>query len=141
MIVNFALHSNSKFYTFVTYAFLHSDLEHIIMNMSMLLILSQFLKYYNQIIIFLVYISGAIISALLYYYLMNYFNQFFILVGASGAIYTLFGFASYIFKQTGFLIATIITSVISVIFFENIAWQAHIFGFIYGYICAYLLKN
>lgn len=140
MLENFALFNGGKAYTFFTYSFLHSDFQHLIMNMAMLFILGQLLKNYNQLIIAIIYVSGAIISAILYYFYKYYINDLFLLVGASGAICAIFGFASVVFRQVGFLIALLVGNIISIIFFSNIAWQAHIIGFIYGCLCAYFIK-
>lgn len=137
-INNFALYYGSDFYTFFTYSFLHGDFEHIFMNMVMLFMLSQILRFLNIKHLLIVYFVGAIISSLGYYYLMinmGYYN--FILLGASGAISALMGYAAIVLRQNGFLIAIVVTSIISAVIFQNIAWQAHIFGAIFGIIYAY----
>lgn len=138
LVSNFALYHGSDFYTFFTYSFLHSDFNHIFMNMVMLFMLSHLLRFCNKTHLVLVYVLGAIFSSLAYYYLMinmGYYN--FVLLGASGAISALMGYAAIVLRQNGFFIAIAITSLISALMFSNVAWQAHIFGAVFGAIFAY----
>lgn len=138
LISEFALYPNSEFYTFFTCMFMHSDFNHLLMNMVMLFMAKEILKYFNIKHLLIVYFAGGVFSSLLYYLLMN---DGFILLGASGAISALFGFASIVLRQNGFLIAIAVSTIISIIFFKDIAWQAHIFGVVFGIIYAYVLKK
>lgn len=141
LVKNFALYPSNEIFTFFTCNFIHSDFEHLCMNMVMLFMIMQILKYFNKSHLLIIYLAGGIFSSFAYYFTMTslgYYN--FILLGASGAISALFGFASIVLRQPGFLIAIAISSIISIIFFHNVAWQAHIFGAIFGIIYAYILR-
>lgn len=135
---HFALYYGSEFYTFLSYSFLHSDFNHILMNMIMLFMMAHLLRFFRILHLLNVYFLGAVFSSLAYYYLMinmGYYN--FVLLGASGAISALMGYAAIVLRQNGFFVAIAITSLISALMFSNVAWQAHIFGAVFGAIYAY----
>ena len=141
----------NKPYTIVTAIFLHSGVQHILLNMFGLFIfgsiVEQELNWKHWIFL---YITSGIVGNLGYMILSNPFIP---ALGASGAIFGLMGAAAVlkpkqiIYTPYGpfpMLIAAIIWGITEIISFfgvDNIAQSAHIFGLVSGALIVYGYKK
>lgn len=129
--------------------FLHANLTHLILNMIVLFqfgqILEKFLGFFRFMFL---YLLGGLICSLLsafwLYFEAFVFEDFSSVVGASGAICVLMGFYAFLDKRArwGLLIALLLMSFVPIFMGVNIAWYAHIFGFLCGFLMAkfYVLR-
>lgn len=125
--------------------FLHSNFTHLALNMIVLyqfgIVLERFL---GSLKFLLLYFIGGVLSSLLsafYVYYRSFQDEkFFNLLGASGAICVLIGYYAFVHKNSflGLLIAVLLMSFVPIFVGVNVAWYAHIFGFICGYMIARL---
>lgn len=127
--------------------FIHGNLTHLILNMIVLFQFGRILETYLGSFRFsLLYLGGGLLCSLLsafyVYFDFNYFKTSINLVGASGAICVLMGFYAVFDKNSakGLVVAILLMSFVPLFMGINIAWYAHIFGFICGYILAKLKR-
>lgn len=139
--------NNGQPWRLVTCAFLHGGLAHIAFNMYALKIIGSEVEYaYGKVKYIGIYLISAIGASLFSYI----FNADSISVGASGAIFGLFG-AMLIFgiknrNKIGKeyiinLFKVIVINIIIGVTISNIDNSAHIGGLIFGLISAFILKN
>lgn len=128
------------FWQIVTTIFVHGSALHVIMNMAVLFQFGSFLeKYLGSIKFTIFYVLGGIFTSLLSLSYL-FFNENVNLIGASGAICVLLGFVAYYDKQNakGLIVATLLMSFAPLLLGVRVAWYAHIFGFIIGYLAGKL---
>lgn len=148
-ILSYFLSLNSAFWQLelkfqpISSMFIHANLTHLIVNMGALFWLGLMLeRYLGSLRFALVYILGGALTSLfsLFYITFMYLHGVIInLVGASGAICVLLGVLAHLSdKQTkkGLIVALLLMSFAPLLFGANIAWYAHIIGFLLGYIYA-----
>jgi len=119
----------------VTNAFLHGGWGHIIMNMLALFEIGWSIeKVANTFWLFLVYvisIAGADLASV--YYVQQHPNVY--VIGASGAIFGLYAFYSFITKEfKDFIIFAVVYNGAVYLMDMNIAWFGHAGGAIAGFI-------
>lgn len=128
--------------------FLHGNFTHLALNMIVLFGFGRILENYMGSVSFaLLYFVGGIITSLLSaFYLLfafEFLNQKIFLVGASGAICVLMGFYAFLDKNStkGLVVAILLMSFLPLLMGINVAWYGHIFGFMSGYILAFLRRK
>lgn len=135
---------------FVTYAFLHGGLLHMVFNMLILLHLGrQAVTRLGQGGFLLVYILCAIGAAVAFYLLNDSGAP---MLGASGAVFGLFGTSIYwdiqarrvlnlsIEKPLRLIVGLVVMNVLLWIVVDGmLAWEAHLGGFVTGAILARIL--
>lgn len=102
LLLNFSLNSKldlfiTKFWTILTYSFLHADFIHLLFNMLMLYFVGQlFQTFFTQLQLLSVYIFGSIFAGMVYLLASQFFVENTFVVGASGAIMAvLFAITTY----------------------------------------------
>ena len=135
---------NMEIYRLLTCTFLHANIYHIFFNMYALYSLGiQIEKYYGKVKFLIIYILSGIMGSLFSVVLTNNVS-----VGASGAIFGLFGsmvYFSYKFRNTldGFLrsgiIPVLLINLALSFAIPNIDVSAHIGGLIGGLLISYTL--
>lgn len=76
-----------RFWTFVSYSFVHASIWHLLLNMIMLFFVSNlFFTFFSSRQFLFVYVAGAIGGSVLYYLCSFFFQMGYGLVGASAAI-------------------------------------------------------
>ena len=69
----FLPHQNNQFWRYITYQFCHVNLNHLWMNLSLLIVLGPILEYiHGTIRIFIIYNVGVIVGAMMSYLVDNY---------------------------------------------------------------------
>jgi rhomboid protease GluP len=127
----------------LTSMFLHGSLTHLAMNMVVLYQFGTILESARGKKYFLfLYIIGGILTSLLSILFMYVLGLNYVLVGASGAICVLIGWLAYMdrFNRNGLIVAILLISFAPLLLGIHIAWYAHIFGFIVGWIAAQIFK-
>ena len=131
------------YWQLLTSMFMHANLTHLALNMVVLYQFGHILERHLGSFKFgILYFIGGLFCSLLsafYVYYDSIRSQSFInLVGASGAICVLIGFYAYADKRSflGLVIAVLLMSFAPMLMGVNVAWFAHIFGFICGYLIA-----
>ena len=136
---------------FITAAFLHSPGQpmHIIFNMLCLWQLGQFLEpALGRARFFTAYMLSALGGSVGFMWISSGVTSpsttwWTATVGASGAVFGLFGMVLLIIKHlggsAGSLVALLAINAALPIFFPGIAWQAHVGGFIVGALIAAVL--
>lgn len=125
--------ADGAYWRLLTAAFLHSGILHIAFNMYALYLFGPFVeKVLGTTRFIIAYLTMAIISSVFVYWLSNPLS---ITIGASGAIFGLFGMALILLiraKQNVrmLLILLVLNAVISLQ--GNISWQGHLGGFAAG---------
>lgn len=123
--------------------FMHGSLTHLGMNM---VVLYQFGTLLERIkgkkYLFFIYFAGGVLTSLLSFIFMYYLNLNHVLVGASGAICVLIGWLAYVdsYNRKGLVVAILVISFAPLLLGVNIAWYAHIFGFLIGWFWAQIFK-
>ena len=127
----------------LTSMFMHASWEHLLMNMAVLfqfgVLLERELGARWRYL--LIYFAGGIITSLLSYLYIIYFDPQVNLVGASGALSVLFGW--FALKDPhlrgGLIIAILLISFVPLLMGMNIAWYAHLIGFGIGWLVGYVI--
>lgn len=121
--------------------FMHGNLTHLALNMIVLFQFGRILENYLGLFRFaLLYLVGGVLCSLLssvyVYFAFYYFGQNINLVGASGAICVLMGYYAVLDKEStkGLIVAVLLMSFVPLFMGVNVAWFAHIFGFICGFV-------
>ena len=79
-----------RFWTFISYSFIHAGALHLLFNMLMLFFISQLFKtFFTEIQLLGVYILGSVFAGLVYVVTATLFHWNGLVVGASGAIMAL----------------------------------------------------
>lgn len=131
----------SKPWTLFTSGFVHANLIHLGMNMlSLVFIVRSMIGVDLSRSALVTYLAAIPISgglAILFY------KPEMFLVGASGAVFALFGYAFFYrgnkLSRSTMCIDLLISAAIP-FFVQFISWQAHLFGFIFGAIVSYALS-
>ncbi len=132
------------YWQILTSMFLHGGIIHLLLNMGVLYQFGTALERFLGSARFIgLYIIGGLLCSVLsaFYLKFTFDDQHFVnIVGASGAICVLIGFYARIDKSqfASLLIQMLLISFVPLLFDVNIAWYAHIFGFICGYVIAML---
>jgi membrane associated rhomboid family serine protease len=123
--------------------FMHASWEHLFMNMAVLFQFGMLLERELQARwrYLLIYFVGGLITSLLSYLYIIYFDPSVNLVGASGALSVLFGW--FALKDPhlrgGLIISMLLISFVPLLFGMNIAWYAHLIGFGIGWLAGYFI--
>lgn len=131
------------FYTIITSMFLHANIMHIAFNMLALyqlgnIIENNFSKSRYLLTYFLSGLAGGIFSIIY----MKIFNYNINVIGASGAIFGLYAYYSFIYnKMNEFYINVILFHALIFLTGMNIAWYAHLGGITIGLLSAYQFKK
>ncbi|MSN96831.1 rhomboid family intramembrane serine protease [Campylobacter sp. FMV-PI01] len=132
---------NGFYWQILTTMFLHANLMHLIMNMAVLYQFGTILENHLGKVkfIFLCFVGGILTSLLSLsytYYTFYSLKTIVNLVGASGMICVLLGFFSYldIRLRKGLILSVLLISFVPILIGINVAWYAHIFGFIIGFL-------
>ncbi len=126
-----------------TSMFMHANLSHLAMNMVVLFQFGYLLENELKIKIryLILYIVGGLITSLISFEFIHHFNLHHNLVGASGALSVLFGWFAHKDKNMrgGLIVAMLLISFVPLLMGMNIAWYAHLIGFVIGWIVALVL--
>jgi membrane associated rhomboid family serine protease len=130
--------AHGQYYRMITSAFLHANVLHIFLNMYALLLIGPTLEAalgrLRFIVLYFVSALGGSVGA----YLLMPSNG--AAVGASGAIFGLFGALFVVTRrmgsETGGILALILINLVFSFTFAGIAWQAHLGGLITGTVLA-----
>lgn len=135
--------SKGFYWQMLSTMFMHGGLAHLALNMIVLYQFGTILeRYLGSLRFALLYLIGGLVCSLLsaiYVYFQTLHTHTFInVVGASGAICVLMGYYAFVDKSStkGLIVAILLMSFVPILMGVNIAWYAHIFGFICGYILA-----
>lgn len=133
---------NGEYYRLITSMFVHANILHLLSNMYALYVIGPIIeKYYGKGKYLLIYLGSGIIGSLFSVVLTNYAS-----VGASGAIFGLFGallYFGYKYRATldGFLrssiIPTLLVNLILGFMIPGIDISAHLGGLIGGLLLSY----
>lgn len=141
--LNFLFFEQGFYFQPLSAMFLHAGWTHLILNMLTLLqfglLLERFLGHLRFLLLYLVGgLLASCLSLIYVYYKAVYAHELTNTVGASGAICVLFGFYACVDKNAlkGLVVALLIISFVPMLMGINIAWYAHIFGFLCGFLCA-----
>lgn len=131
---------------FFTYAFAHSDFMHFAFNMVALYGFGNRLEsFVGSVKIAIVYILSVvfvgIVCAFVMYVKIFVLNlDFYLMLGASGSVCALLGYFCSIdrayFKE--YLVAILVMSFVPMFIGINIAYDAHIVGFFFGYFLSFI---
>jgi len=124
--------------------FFHADINHLFMNMAMLFIFGNMVeKEIGRLKFILIYFGGGILTSLLSSIILITLFYNHNLIGASGAISVLLGFYAFFdrYRRKGIFIALLIYSFAPLLMGMNIAWYAHLIGFLIGYSYAFSHKK
>jgi membrane associated rhomboid family serine protease len=118
-----------------TTMFMHGSIMHIAMNMVVLYQFGSIIERYKGTKFFIsLYLVGGVLTSLLsfaFFYSLGLHHN---LVGASGAISVLIGYIALKdkFNRQGLIVMILLISFAPLLLGMNIAWYAHIIGFIIG---------
>lgn len=124
----------------LTSMFMHGSLTHLAMNMVVLYQFGSIIESsFGKKQLFFLFIVGGIVTSIgsfLFMYPLG-FNH--VLVGASGALSVLVGYIAHrdTFNRKGLIVAILLISFLPLLMGINIAWYAHIIGFIIGWFISY----
>lgn len=139
------LYNNQKYTMFITHAFLHGNFLHFLMNSVVLLSLGKMISlrlgnFFSMVLFFVSATSGGLV-----FYLLN--NSSNAMIGASGAVFGFIGvwqyydFSSRIKRNKPIkpFLSTIFALIVGNILIAfllrgGLAWEAHLGGFIVGFI-------
>ncbi|MCX2682941.1 rhomboid family intramembrane serine protease [Campylobacter sp. MIT 21-1685] len=146
--LNILFFKKDAFWQIASALFLHANLTHLILNM---IVLFQFGKILENCLgsfkFCLLYITGGLLcsflSACYIYFIFLTSNEFVNVVGASGVICVLMGYYAVLDANSlkGLFIVVMLMSFVPLLMGINVAWYAHIFGFICGFILAKLKEK
>jgi len=135
---------NGLYFQIISNIFIHGNFEHILMNMFVLWQFGNIVEYYTSKIYFLfLYFFGGILTSILVLIYMVFTKDYVTVIGASGAISVILGFIALKdrYNRMGIIVWFFLITFGPLLFGENIAWHAHIFGFIIGIILGLFKKN
>jgi uncharacterized protein len=142
-------------WTVFTYMFVHADWSHIFFNMLTLYFFGTFtMALVGETAFLTTYFIGGIVGGLVFVALAQMLgSSYSIVVGASGAIYALGGLLMVMRPNARVVafpipipmplwVAILVGFVlVTVIFFQVIAWQAHLGGLVYGAAVGYYFRR
>jgi len=123
--------------------FAHGSIAHIVMNMIVLFQFGSLIEQVRGTKFFLsLYLIGGLLTSLfsfLFIYLLDLNHN---LVGASGAISVLIGWIAIkdSYNRKGLVIMMLLISFAPLLLGMNIAWYAHIIGFIIGFLFGFIKR-
>jgi membrane associated rhomboid family serine protease len=141
--VNIMFGINKLFYLYsfyfqpLTAIFFHNGIIHLAMNMIVLFQFWRYIQnYLNQKLILFIFIVGGVFTSFVSLLYTFMFDNNSTTLGASGAICVLIGVFAYIdvARRNGLALFILFISFAPLVFGFNIAWYAHISGFIFGFI-------
>lgn len=124
--------------------FSHGGLMHLVMNMFVLWQIGNPIEKYRGKIEFVVlYFVLGILTSLISFSYIYYFDNAVNLIGASGAICVLLGYYAYFSKAERKNIITwiLVISVLPLVLGLPIAWYAHFIGLGLGFVYAFLRRK
>ncbi len=127
----------------LTSMFMHASWTHLLMNMAVLFQFGMLLEREldAKVRYLLIYFVGGVVTSLLSFVYISYFDQQINLVGASGALSVLFGW--FALKDPhlrgGLIVSIVLISFIPLSMGVNIAWYAHLIGFGLGWLSGYFI--
>jgi membrane associated rhomboid family serine protease len=134
--------SEGAYWRLLTAAFVHVQFLHILLNMYALAIFGPLLEQLLGRLRFVaLYVTGALVASVVVYWLAPAAGT----IGASGAIFALFGAALVLLLRRGQdisgLLLLLALNVFITFAWPNISWQGHLgglaggvlFGFVFGY--------
>ena len=143
--LNLLFFKENFFWQLLSSMFLHGNFTHLALNMIVLFQFGRILENYIGSVkfAFLYFVGGLVTSLLSAFYLLfafEFLGQNIFLVGASGAICVLMGFYAFLDRNStkGLIVAILLMSFLPLFMGVNVAWYGHIFGFISGYVLAFL---
>ena len=139
------IYSNQKYIMFITYAFIHGNFLHFLVNAVVLLSLGKMISYkLGNLITVLLFFVSSISGGLVFYFLSKSASP---MIGASGAVFGFIGVWQYYdlssrlsrkepLQHFFFTIGALIIGNILIAFILNggLAWEAHLGGFLMGFI-------
>lgn len=126
----------------LTTMFTHGGVFHIAMNMFILFQFGNLVEQAFGVKKFLfIYFVGGVLTSLASYAFMVGFDLAHNLVGASGAISVIMGLIALrdTYNRKGMIVWILLISFAPLLIGMPIAWYAHIFGFIIGWILGYFI--
>lgn len=140
---NYFIFASDQWWRIITAAFLHSDIVHLLFNMWALYLFGPSLERHGGSVAYLVlYMASAAAGGLLYFLLGSASIDAPPAVGASGAIFGLFGawlVAAFQARRTSFgqqqlrsMLTLLAINLAFPFFMPRIAWEAHVGGLIAG---------
>ncbi|MFV0481515.1 MAG: rhomboid family intramembrane serine protease [Campylobacteraceae bacterium] len=121
----------------------HGGLMHLGMNMVVLFQFGSIIEHFRgaKFTIFL-YIVGGLLTSLVSFIYIYYFNNHVNLVGASGAISVLLGWMAQKdpYNRKGLIVAILVISFAPLLLGVSVAWYAHLIGFGVGWLVAKFLR-
>ncbi len=125
--------ANGEYWRLLTSAFLHSGLLHLLFNMIGLYLFGPFLENLLGSVRFVVfYLAAAVFSGAVVYWLTEPNVP---TVGASGAVFALFGLALVVLVKARQDVRTLVAILAVNVFLslrDGISWQGHLGGFVAG---------
>ena len=141
MGLNIYFFEEKLYYQVISTIFAHGSYEHLFMNMVVLWQFGNMLEgYVGKLRFLLIYLIGGIITSFGTLAYMYYFSQWGNVVGASGAISVLFGYIALKDKaqRQGIFILILLISFVPLLFGFNVAWYAHLIGFVVGFLAGFI---
>jgi len=128
--------------------FMHSNILHLLMNMSVLYQFGEsFKKYFGAKVYLGLYLGGGVLTSLLsFYFTLEFYVSrgiYHNMVGASGALCVILGFYAFFDKRQRNQIMTMIAifSFFPLLIGVSVAWYAHVIGFGIGFLSAILISK
>jgi len=133
LVFPFETVSDGAYWRLLTSAFLHLQFVHILFNMYALAVFGPLLEQLLGRLRFVgLYLAGALVSSVAVYWL----SPRSLTIGASGAVFALFGAAIVLLLRRGQDISSLLMLLAINIFitfaFPRISWQGHLGGFLAG---------
>lgn len=128
----------------LTSMFVHGNSLHIFMNMFILFQFGNMIEQAKGKVFFLsFYLIGGILTSLATFLFIFYFVPAHNVIGASGAISLLLGYLAFKdkFNRNGIIVWILLISFAPLMIGENVAWYAHIIGFLIGFLFGAITPN
>ena len=139
------IYGSQKYIMFITYAFIHGNFLHFLLNSAVLLSLGKMISYkLGNLITVLLFFTSSISGGLVFYFLSKSASP---MIGASGAVFGFIGVWQYYdlssrlsrkepLQHFFFTIGALIIGNILIAFVleGGLAWEAHLGGFLIGFI-------
>ena len=123
--------------------FAHGGIMHLIMNMFVLFQFGNMIEHFRGAKEFLLlYFIAGILTSIISFAYIYYFDPYTNLVGASGAICAIMGYVAYFdkYQRNGIFVWVGLISFAPLLIGLPIAWYAHIIGLVIGYLYAIIRK-
>jgi membrane associated rhomboid family serine protease len=142
MGLNIYFFRQELYYQVISTIFAHGSYEHLFMNMVVLWQFGNMLEsYFGKIKFLLLYLVGGTLTSIGTLAYMYFLPQWGNVVGASGAISVLFGYIALKDRKQrqGIFIVILLISFVPLLFGFNVAWYAHLIGFMVGFLAGYVI--